>query len=251
MKKINLSREEIKNILALNRIPSNMRKGSFGLTCSYNRDVALKFDLSLLKNYSEINENSIKSMWCNKGEIFVPQIERLARLQDKIKLSSLPQGVAYCEGIPVAIILKYFENHNNLLTLPCENNDDFLYVLFQINDIVDELCQNYIYQTDIKEDNFLYSRVDYKAQAIDLDGILLKLSTDENILDEETIYSALIDMYMFLIKEKLIASGVSDEKLFELMIIAKSFYHGIDGYYGVDSFLRSIQSEKILQKIKL
>lgn len=244
MKTLDLTREEIRNIIKTNEISNN--SGLFGLCCNYDDNIALKFDLSVL-NYKneEVNLNG-----CYISQISVLQIDKLARLGDKLKLSTLPMGIAYCENIPVAVILKYFKNHRNLLSLPCELKDNLLKVLFGINDIIDELCQNYIYQLDIKESNFLYSRTCFVPQAIDLDGMLLNVGEHENVSQEEMIFEKLVYMFMHIIEEKMIVSGLSKEEVSKRMEEIKSYYFGINNYYGINAFLRSVKATNILQKIK-
>lgn len=244
MKTLDLTREEIKNIIKANEINNN--SGIFGLCCNFDGNYALKFDLSVLNHKNEeIDLNS-----CYLSQINVAQIDKLARLNDKVKLSTLPIGIAYCENVPVAVILKYFKNHRNLLSLPCELKDNLLKVLFSINDIIDELCQNYIYQLDIKESNFLYSKNTFIAQAIDLDGMLLDVADHENITQEETIYEKLIYMFIHIIEEKMTVYDLSNEEIKKRMEEIKSYNFNINNYYGINSFLRCVKAKNALQKIK-
>ena len=230
MKTLNLTRETIKKIINQNDIPNN--SGLFGMCCNYDANTALKFDLSVLNNYRQLIDFNSAFI----SQISVAQIDKLARLGDKIKLSSLPQGIAYCENVPVAFILKYFGNHRSLLSLPCE--------------FIDELCQNYIYQLDIKENNFLYSKTNFKAEAIDLDGIFIDIACHENIRQEELIYEKIVQMFMHLIEEKMIVSALSEDEINKRMEEVKSYYFGINNYYGVRALLRSVQKNNVLQKIK-
>jgi len=244
MKTLNLTRETIKKIINQNDIPNN--SGLFGMCCNYDANTALKFDLSVLNNYRQLIDFNSAFI----SQISVAQIDKLARLGDKIKLSSLPQGIAYCENVPVAVILKYFGNHRSLLSLPCELKDNLLKVLFDINDVIDELCQNYIYQLDIKENNFLYSKTNFKAEAIDLDGIFIDIACHENIRQEELIYEKIVQMFIHLIEEKMIVSALSEDEINKRMEEVKSYYFGINNYYGVRALLRSVQKNNVLQKIK-
>jgi len=244
MKTLDLTREQIKNIIKQNDIPNN--SGLFGICCNYDENIALKFDLSILNEHKEVIDFNSAYI----SQINVSQIDKLARLGDKVKLSSLPLGIAYCENVPVAVILKYFGNHRSLLSLPCELKENLLKVLFDINDIVDELCQNYIYQLDIKENNFLYSKTNFKAEAIDLDGMLMNISSYENIRQEEMIYEKLIKMFMYLIHEKMVVFGLSENEINKRMEELKGYYFGINNYYGANAFLRSVNEKNILQKIK-
>lgn len=246
MKTLDLTRDEIKTIIDFNKIPNNLNRGTFGLCCNYDDNIVLKFDLSVLQDFKEIIDFSNGYI----SQINIVQINRLCRLSDKIKLTTMPLGIAYCENVPVAVMLKYFNNHRNLLSLPCELKDNLFHVLFSINDVVDELCQNYIYQLDISERNFLYSKTNFKPEAIDLDGMLVDVSNCEKIRQEELIYERLIEMYMHIIMEKMVVYGFSQYEIEQKMIDIKKYYFGINGYYGTTAFLRGIKEENILRKIK-
>ena len=60
----------------------------------------------------------------------------------------------------------------------------------------------------------------------------------------------LIKMFIYLIQEKMIVSGLTEKEINIRMEELKSYYFGINNYYGVRALLRSVQKNNVLQKIK-
>ena len=123
----------------------------------------------------------------------------------------------------------------------------------RVLDIVNELLKNGIFQTDIKENNFLYSTIDYRAQAIDLDGLRVEIGR-ENIWLEETVYESLIDMFIFLVKEKLLFEYNNcelDENDYKARIeCLKLLKHNIYVFESLQGFINEIKKIRLLEPPK-
>ena len=109
MQIINLSNNDLESIASR----PDYKKGSFGTVVQVEGDLGIKFYNDFLNSYKEKSINDIRM----ETIISVPQIELLTRKQEKVKLTTLPLGVAYYQNIPVGVIIKYFEKHNTLFEL--------------------------------------------------------------------------------------------------------------------------------------
>ncbi|CCY94649.1 unknown [Firmicutes bacterium CAG:884] len=245
MQIINLSNNDLESITSR----SDYKKGSFGTVVQVEGDLGIKFYNDFLNSYKKKSINDIRM----ETIISVPQIELLTRKQEKVKLTTLPLGVAYYQNIPVGVIIKYFEKHNTLFELFKEHNTVIINILQRVLDIVNELLKNGIFQTDIKENNFLYSTIDYSAQAIDLDGLRVEIGR-ENIWLEETVYESLIDMFIFLVKEKLLFEYNNcelDENDYKARIeCLKLLKHNIYVFESLQGFINEVKKIRLLEPPK-
>lgn len=245
MQIINLSNNDLESIASR----SDYKKGSFGTVVQVEGDLGIKFYNGFLNSYKKKSINDIRM----ETIISVPQIELLTRKQEKVKLTTLPLGVSYYQNIPVGVIIKYFEKHNTLFELFKEHNTVIINILQRVLDIVNELLKNGIFQTDIKENNFLYSTIDYSAQAIDLDGLRVEIGR-ENIWLEETVYESLIDMFIFLVKEKLLFeynNCVLDENDYKARIeCLKLLKHNIYVFESLQGFINEVKKIRLLEPPK-
>ena len=134
-----------------------------------------------------------------------------------------------------------------------EHNTVIINILQRVLDIVNELLKNGIFQTDIKENNFLYSTIDYSAQAIDLDGLRVEIGR-ENIWLEETVYESLIDMFIFLVKEKLLFEYNNcelDENDYKARIeCLKLLKHNIYVFESLQGFINEVKKIRLLEPPK-
>ena len=234
MEKIYLSRENISKLVEKNKHNIIKNKGGFGIVLPYDRDFGLKFSADLLRDNFFDEEKFNNNL--EEYKISEWQIECLANTQERVKLTSLPKGVAYYNNKPVAVVLKYFYNHKNLYESYIEHNAPFFR----------------IYQLDAKGSNFLYSRPSYKIETIDLDGELIKLSR-ENIVYEQRIYEDLIDMFDFLFKEKLMylkrTNQISDNDYYARLSslgCLKNTIKGFHIYESAEGFVNEVKKCKML-----
>ena len=243
MQKINLNDKIIENIT---RNYNNLQSGGFGTVAQIDKDLAIKFYGGFLTGYKEKNIDEISK----ETTIYVPQINVLTKKQKDIKLTTLPLGVAYYQDVPVGVIIKYFEKHNTLFELYKENDDVIINILQNVLESIKELLINGIFQTDIKEDNFLYSTTDYKAQAIDLDGMKIDIGR-ENIWLEEMIYESLLKMFIYLANKRLLFkynNGEIEKDDYETKVKSvKSLDYNIYIYESLQLFINTIKNKKILE----
>lgn len=197
MEKINLNEKEIYNIIKSNNF--TCESGGFGSVFKYKDGLGLKFSAGLF-NLNGFDKEYFES---HKNELYVneKQIELLVSKQNKVKLTSLPKGVAYYNGVPIAVILEYFENHKSFYNLMYEHYTAIISVFYKFVDIINELVDNGIYQLDVKESNFLYSSLDYSAKAIDLDGPLVKCLSNERY--SKSVYNCFYKMICNMVKTKI------------------------------------------------
>ncbi len=257
MKKINLTKEELDSLIKKNyRVDKNSgyisNAGSFGIVLPYEGDLGLKILAPLaVKGY--FDEDALEENISPYHLISPRQIEYLSEKQSKIKLSSLPEGVAYYNDKAVAIILRYFNNHKNLLELYNEDSTIIISILEKVLYAVRELMENDIYQMDVKESNFLYSQLDYKVEPIDLDGPLIKVAHND-IMREEIIYENMLEMFAFLIKQKLNSllnnNELKLEEYNERLAFMENLKHGIYIYESLILYLKEVKKNNILEKSK-
>lgn len=246
MLKIDLNSQDINKFKNLYNLKIN--KGAFGTVLPYENGLGLKFYNGLID--SDFSNNALYTM---KAQISEAQIELLSRKQKDIKLTNLPLGIAYYNDVPAAVIIKYFSNHSDLLELCKEHNTVVIGTLQKLLYIVDELIKNGIYQLDIKETNFLFSKLDYSVQAIDLDGPLIRIGR-ENIAMEEDVYESLESMFFFLIKEKLLYdrnNNIFDENDYKCRIdYLRSLKRSIYVYESLQGFINNIKDNRLLDSPK-
>lgn len=257
MKKINLTKEELDSLIKKNyRVNKDSgyvsNTGSYGMVLPYEGELGLKLLAPLaVKGY--FDEEALEENMNPYYLISPRQIEYLSEKQSKIKLSSLPKGVAYYKDKPVAIILKYFNNHKNLLELYNEDSTVIISILEKVLYSVKELMENDIYQMDVKESNFLYSKLDYKVEPIDLDGPLIKVAHND-IMREEIIYENILEMFAFLIKQKLNNllnnNELNTDEYNERLAYIKELKSGIYIYESLILYLKEVKKNNILEKSK-
>ncbi len=251
MEIMKLSKNDINNLIEKNKHNINKNRGGYGIVLPYNNEIGLKFSADLLKNYYfdvDMFNNDLEQY-----KISERQIDYMAEAQEKVRLTSLPKGIAYYNKKPVAIIIKYFYNHKNLYDCCAEHSENLFKILKEILIAVDELMGNGIYQLDIKESNFMYSKNDYHAQPIDLDGEFVKIDYG-NSFYEHLIYEQLIEMYNYLFKGKLgclrnlsqIDERSYNDKISELECL-KKMINSFDIYERTMGFLEEVKEHKILE----
>lgn len=239
MEKLTLTKQEINNI----RKMKNLNGGSYGVIVPYKNNLALKFSRNII-------EDGIDSELKNK-QLYISeyQIKKLVDKQSKIKLTSLPKGIAYYDNIPVAVIIKYFKNYHDLYNIKNENHHDIINVFQQLLCIIDELINNGIYQFDIKENNFLYSQSDFNVQAIDLDGPFINIS-EENIFSEELVYRGLMNMMLYLAYRKINLDNYTYEELNSKIEYLYSLKTNIYGYYSINGIINTLRNSQLLDPSK-
>lgn len=252
MIQINLSKEEINEIIRKNSEKIKENKGSYGIVLPYEKELGLKFGIELEK-HGKFNEEAFEKYSTSQEGISKRQIEYLSGLQSKIKLSTLPKGIAYYDNKPIAIILKYFNNHKDLLELENEHGTAVISVLEKVLRSVTELMENGIYQMDIRESNFLFSTLDYKAEAIDLDGPFVSVSHND-IMKETFIYERLQKMFAFLTKQKLDKllnkKEIDISEYQEKLKILRNLKYEIFIYESLVLYLEEIKKNHIVEKSK-
>lgn len=235
MERLILSKQEIDNIRKI----KNFDSGSYGVVVPYENGLALKFSRNIIDNGLD-SELENKQLYISEY-----QIKKLVDRQSKIKLTSLPKGVAYYDNIPVAVIIKYFKNYHDLYEVKNENHHDIINVFQQLLYIIDELINNGIYQFDIKENNFLYSPIDFNVQAIDLDGPFINIS-EENIFSEELVYKKLMSMMLYLAFNKINLDNYTQDELDNKLEYLQSLKTNIYGYYSINGIINVLKNSQLL-----
>ncbi len=251
MEKIQLSKENLNKLIDKNRYNIIKNRGGFGIVLPYENGLGLKFSADLIINNC-FDEDLFRED-LEGYKISEKQISYLANVQKNIKLSSLPKGVAYYNKKPVAVILKYFYNHDSLYNSSKEHSEVLYKMYKDVVIAVDELMSHGIYQLDIKESNFLYSKNDFRVQPIDFDGGLIRVGRGNRIY-EERIYDDLIEMIYFMFSQKLvylksincINEKMYNDKLSSLKYI-KSFINDYSIYDRAFNLIEDVKDNKILE----
>ena len=250
MEKINLTSNELDKIIKNNTEELKNNRGCFGVVLPYEKDLGLKIHVSLTKD-GYFNKNAFEKYINSQEMISTKQIEYLASMQPKIKLTNLPKGIAYYEGKPIAIILKYFKNHQSLLELYKEHDSVVLDILDKTLYAIEELMYNAIYQIDIKESNFLYSNSEHKVEPIDIDGILINVGSYEPLY-EQLIQSETLKMFTYILKQKIkdlenqkkISQESCEERISFLLKLKKEF----TVYDSIHGFISEVKDMQLLEK---
>lgn len=191
MKKLNLSVSQLIKIVAENEI---IGQGCYGIIYKLNDEMLFKFkykdfiedfeedieeegrtiNIRKLKDISERIEDwkEIYKEIYSDGEDPDEKTKKLIKLQDKIRLTKLTQGLVYVSGLCVGYLLHYHKNmvclHNFL-----ENNEISIEdkkIIFQnIENAVKELCDNKIYMDDLNAGNILINPENNSIQLIDFE----------------------------------------------------------------------------------
>ena len=162
-------------------------KGYYGVVFEYNgklikmdKKLCNLFEKNLFKNSDELFKEYSDDFYFEQF-VDLEQIEHLSDLQDKIKLTKMPQGVVKMNDMYTGIILTPHYNHIKLNKFPKGNYKELLLLLRNLLLEVRELEDNGILHTDLKrtaqfsighEYNILYK--DVTPQLIDLDGYLVR-----------------------------------------------------------------------------
>ncbi len=184
MKRVDLTVEQLRNIVAKNEV---VGRGSFGIIYKLNDDTLFKFEykdyfddfevkdgrvnLKKLLDISETIENRKK---INRELNFKPsaEVEKIIKLQDKVHLTKLTQGLVYVNNHCVGYLLYYHKNMVNLFEYIKDNkiNDkDKKQILENIKNAIQELCDNNIYMTDLTTHNILINPANNEIQLIDFE----------------------------------------------------------------------------------
>ena len=110
----------------------------------------------------------------------INRLEKLIKLQKNIQHTTMPVGSICVDDIFVGAVLKYFCNHEKLIESKSNNLELIIFLLKQLKTIIKELTDNYIYLTDLDDENILVSKTG-KLELIDLDGLDTIISDQTNL----------------------------------------------------------------------
>ena len=219
MKELNVSPEELKNIIENGRI---LGKGFFGTVFTY-QDKLIKLD-NTLYNLLKINDKTLSR---NIVEDFYrfddrcvdfnnrSQLEYLASKQKDIKLTKLPEGIVTLKdvspritGISPGIIIPYHKNHQKLELLSKKDYQKVLIILRKLLLAVKELADNKISHEDLRSRNKKEEyNVLYKGdtpQIIDLSGDLI--AEGDDFINAREMYIGLGEIIFNFMKDDYITS---------------------------------------------
>jgi serine/threonine protein kinase len=144
-------------------------------------DEFIKRDYSTLHQTIEITKEVYQFL---KYEPELNRIKKLIERQKYITMTQLPIGVVTFESWLIGVILKYHGNCLNLgQYIEFISRNELISILKIVRSRIDELHKNYIYPTDIKENNILVNPNDKSIYLIDLDDLYTR------VLDEYDEYS--------------------------------------------------------------
>lgn len=123
-----------------------------------------------------IRNNQVHKIYKKIWQYDSRKIILLNERQKYIKNTTMPLGIISLDDIFIGVILKLFQNHIPLSKL---NSSLIIDILRQIKVNLQELTSNYIYPTDLDDENILISKTG-KVEFIDIDGLDTIVSSSFN-----------------------------------------------------------------------
>lgn len=178
---IEISNQELINFL------SNKKNcydyGAFGILFKYDNSTLLKiYYEDIFNTYTTLDSNKLDQEIINIDINKLDQLKKIYTTLKKTKSNSLIKGIITYKGYPIGILLEYYKNYLKLsVTYEKLNPNDKIKVLSNIKELLNNLFENNIYPTDIKEDNILINPDNLDIKLIDLDGIETQIKNNEYI----------------------------------------------------------------------
>ncbi len=189
----------------------HLGNGCFGLVVKLDEDTLFKFNY---KDFFDCFEQKDRKVQLDKlGDITreieirkdiaqilyngeptrIEHIKKMIARQDKVKLSTLTQGLVYSNGFCVGYILKNHKNMQDLypymvsraLVLTQEEKE---HIMKQIKERLDELFENHIYVLDFSLNNMLYDKQTRTVELIDFEDSLYCLDKRDENFEKEILH---------------------------------------------------------------
>lgn len=228
MKTLNLTSTKLSNIINNNEFIGN---GSRGLVVKLDDNYLLKFDYkkfinefdtdnnkfnlhklgditNRIENIKQVNQIIYKDIETTK----IKMIKLAMGKQEKLKYTTLTQGLVYVNDLCIGYILKYHKNMLNLYQYQKENNicpTETEIILDKIKISMKEMIKNYIYLSDFTTHNILYNPETKQIEIIDFEDSLT-CYTRRSALDEKTMLEEFDRICQSFSKNK------DNEKIFSL-----------------------------------
>lgn len=189
----------------------HLGNGCFGLVVKLDEDTLFKFNY---KDFFDCFEQKDRKVQLDKlGDITreieirkdiaqilyngeptrIEHIKKMIARQDKVKLSTLTQGLVYSNGFCIGYILKNHKNMKDLypymvsraLVLTQEEKE---HIMKQIKERLDELFENHIYVLDFSLNNMLYDKQTRTVELIDFEDSLYCLDKRDENFEKEILH---------------------------------------------------------------
>lgn len=189
----------------------HLGNGCFGLVVKLDEDTLFKFNY---KDFFDCFEQKDRKVQLDKlGDITreieirkdiaqilyngeptkIQHIKKMIARQDKVKLSTLTQGLVYSNGFCIGYILKNHKNMKDLypymvsraLVLTQEEKE---HIMKQIKERLDELFENHIYVLDFSLNNMLYDKQTRTVELIDFEDSLYCLDKRDENFEKEILH---------------------------------------------------------------
>lgn len=206
MKKISFTRKELNNII--NNKELLIGQGSFGNVYRFGKDDAIKIDNLFIEYKDDLSDNELLDLIYKKKaddkKFFHYELDKQQALLDSkrenIKNTSIASGIGYLSDVSIALITKYHKGYwdlNRFKLTPTER----MRVFKRKMELHQELTQNGIYHLDaVYDNNILYRPSDGDIQLIDMDGPLLIVCKEPNLIHQKEIDEKMIKSYNMMIK---------------------------------------------------
>lgn len=233
IKIIDIDYETIVRVIFKNK---RIGQGSYGTVYVYDDNHLIKFENQMLNSGTFPSEGEIFYYFNNKSRLnnkienllfstdVLKQQNYLTMIQNKVKSSTFPQAIAYFQGRPAALILKYHKDYEPLsrLDLGYQKTID---LLDEYRYRQDELIAHGVFSKDVENNNnILYREKDGDMQLIDFDSNQLYIGEANEELMTKYIYVRLYQMNKYyaenyVLDKKLLREKLIDSKLDDLTLV--------------------------------
>ena len=189
--------DELKELFKEDNEP--LGKGAFGAVRPLD-------DFTLIKTYlSETRDRSVDEMISLFREKKEAQEARFIKTPDLMtrekrviksrkalyktsKSSGLIRGIAYYDGYAFGTLLRWYKNYLTLNRMNVHNlsKEQIDILLFNLDELMQDFYDNYIYPMDIKEGNILFHPRTLDVKMIDLEDGLVDFQDEFNSYDFDT-----------------------------------------------------------------
>ena len=192
---IEISKQELINFLSNKK--NYYDHGAFGILFEYNDSTLLKiYYEDIFNTYTTLDSNKLDQEIINININKLEQLKKIYTTLKKTKTNSLIKGIITYNGYPIGILLEYYKNYLKLsIAYKKLNQNAKIKVLSNIKELLNNLFENDIYPTDIKEDNILINPDNLDIKLIDLDGIETQIKNAEYIKKYPRIKNYCIEKY--------------------------------------------------------
>ena len=158
-------------------------------------DTYLSKNPNLLDNEIETNKQIQKTMLADKVSFLEAEKQEQKKLQYLYEIG-LVKGILFYKEFKIGLLLNYYKEHTILSKIKNDLNfENLLFIMENIERMLEEIMKNGIYPEDLKEDNILVRLNDLDIKFIDLDDLETRYEDTDYILNHPYIKNNCLEAY--------------------------------------------------------